>query len=32
MMESFWGMMQLELLDTKAWQTRDELANASSSG
>jgi putative transposase len=28
MMESFWGTMQLELLDTKAWQTRDELANA----
>lgn len=28
MMESFWGTMQLELLDTKTWQTRDELANA----
>ncbi|MBV9060027.1 MAG: transposase, partial [Pseudonocardiales bacterium] len=28
MMESFWGTMQLELLDTKDWQTRDELANA----
>lgn len=28
MMESFWGTMQLELLDSKAWQTRDELANA----
>jgi putative transposase len=28
MMESFWGTMQLELLDTKAWQTRDELATA----
>lgn len=28
MMESFWGTMQLELLDTKQWQTRDELANA----
>jgi putative transposase len=28
MMESFWGTMQLELLDTKPWQTRDELANA----
>jgi putative transposase len=27
MMESFWGTMQLELLDTKGWQTRDELAN-----
>ena len=28
MIESFWGTMQLELLDTKEWQTRDELANA----
>jgi putative transposase len=28
MMESFWGTMQLELLDSKRWQTRDELANA----
>jgi hypothetical protein len=28
MMESFWGTMQLELLDTKAWSTRDELASA----
>jgi putative transposase len=28
MMESLWGTMQLELLDSKAWQTRDELANA----
>jgi putative transposase len=28
MMESFWGTMQLELLDSKTWQTRDELANA----
>jgi putative transposase len=27
-MESFWGTMQLELLDTKEWQTRDELATA----
>ncbi len=27
-MESFWGTMQLELLDTKEWSTRDELANA----
>ena len=27
-MESFWGTMQLELLDTREWQTRDELANA----
>jgi putative transposase len=28
MMESFWGTMQLELLDTKPWQTRDDLATA----
>lgn len=28
MMESFWGTMQLELLDTKSWETRDELATA----
>ena len=28
MMESLWGTMQLELLDTKEWQNRDELANA----
>ena len=28
MMESFWGTMQLELLDSKTWQTREELANA----
>jgi len=28
MMESFWGTLQLELLDIKQWQTRDELANA----
>lgn len=28
MMESFWGTMQLELLDSKPWQTREELANA----
>jgi putative transposase len=28
MMESFWGTMQLELLDSQTWQTRDELANA----
>jgi putative transposase len=28
MMESFWGTMQLELLDSKTWQTRDRLANA----
>jgi putative transposase len=28
MMESFWGTMQLELLDTRAWKTHGELANA----
>lgn len=28
MMESFWSGMQLELLDTKSWATRDELATA----
>ena len=28
MIESFWGTLQLELLDTKEWATRDELANA----
>jgi putative transposase len=28
MMESFWGTMQLELLDTRKWQTRGELAAA----
>lgn len=28
MMESFWGTMQLEVLDRKPWETRDELANA----
>jgi putative transposase len=28
MMESFWGTMQLELLDTRAWKTREELSNA----
>ncbi|WP_240778162.1 IS3 family transposase [Nonomuraea basaltis] len=28
MMESFWGTMQLELLDTRIWNTREELANA----
>lgn len=28
MMESFRGTMQLELLDTKSWKTRDELANS----
>jgi len=28
MMESFWGTMQLELLDSRAWRTRHQLANA----
>jgi putative transposase len=28
MMESFWGTLQLELLDSKEWQNREELANA----
>jgi putative transposase len=28
MMESFWGTMQLELLDKQVWKTREELANA----
>ncbi|WP_231647358.1 IS3 family transposase [Planomonospora sphaerica] len=28
MMESLWGTMQLELLDTRIWNTREELANA----
>jgi len=28
MMESFWGTMQLELLDSRSWKTRAELANA----
>jgi putative transposase len=28
MMESFWGTLQLEVLDRKKWKTRDELANA----
>jgi len=28
MMESFWGTLQLEVLDNKPWKTRDELANA----
>jgi putative transposase len=31
-MESFWGTLQLEPLDTRQWRTRDELANASSDG
>jgi len=28
MMESFWGTLQLEILDTKTWGTREELAAA----
>jgi putative transposase len=28
MMESFWHTMQLELLDTRTWEARDELATA----
>jgi putative transposase len=28
MMESSWGTMQLELLDTRTWETREELATA----
>ncbi len=28
MMESFWGSMQIELLNRKKWKTRIELANA----
>jgi putative transposase len=28
MMESFWGTLQLEVLDTRTWETRDQLANA----
>jgi putative transposase len=28
MMESFWGTLQLEVLDQTPWKTRDELANA----
>jgi putative transposase len=28
MMESFWGTLQLEVLDTRIWETRGELANA----
>jgi len=28
MMESFWGTLQLEILDQQQWKTRDELANA----
>jgi transposase len=28
MMESFWATMQLEVLDTRTWESRDQLANA----
>jgi putative transposase len=28
MMESFWGTMQMELLDSRTWGSRDQLANA----
>jgi putative transposase len=28
MMESFWGTLQLEILDRQTWKTRDDLANA----
>ena len=28
MMESFWGTLQLEVLDRQSWNTRAELANA----
>ncbi len=28
MMESFWGSMQIELLNRRKWKTRIELANA----
>jgi putative transposase len=28
MMESFWGTLQLEVLDSRTWNTRSELANA----
>jgi putative transposase len=28
MMESFWGTMQMELLDSRTWETRDQRANA----
>jgi len=28
MMESFWGRMQVELLNRRRWNTRVELANA----
>ena len=28
MMESFWATLQLEVLDSRTWETRAELANA----
>ncbi len=28
LMESFWGSMQIEVLDRRSWTTRAELANA----
>jgi len=28
LMKSFWGSMQIELLDRRNWSTRAELANA----
>jgi transposase InsO family protein len=28
MMEAFWSRMQVELLDSRSWKTRVELANA----
>ena len=28
MIESFWHTLQLELLDTRTWKSREELANA----
>ncbi len=28
MMESFWGTLQLEVLGSRTWKTRAELANA----
>jgi putative transposase len=28
MMESFWETMQMKLLDSRTWETRDQLANA----
>ena len=32
MMESFWGTMQLELLDSRNWKTRANLPTRYSSG